>query len=401
TQRDLYAKALLIEHGLASIQCPRPRPPAMPPSIGSVPDRWQALVHDNRLSEDVTVSLITAGLVDSIGFPLITEFATARGSLRTLQALFPLPGLPLGPSATLFATQAAALPDTIIQCCLLDRALLIEHLAQFIHSHRIAGSFDVEVEGEQPRWRHLQSLSTGTVLAAKNNCVETLRALLLPPTPTPMQDHHTPIDKPVIRAAEFTTNEDPTCECCHVHANTNHGAALAWAARMGNIEIVRLLLDYGADATAQDALAVLWAAEYGQLDSLRALLGHLGERDAQSGVQPGSPTSLVSICVHAQDDYCVRWAAARGHVHVVQELLRRHAARVDAMDGFALRHAVRFGHAPMVRLLCGEGRADPRAAGGEALRWARAAGDADIAAVVEDRLRELCGDAASLPGSPV
>ncbi|KAI8614218.1 ankyrin repeat-containing domain protein [Chytriomyces sp. MP71] len=114
--------------------------------------------------------------------------------------------------------------------------------------------------------------------------------------------------------------------------NACDGSPLAWAARTGGLDAVRLLLAHGADPRARGGIAGLWAAEYGHTAVVRLFV-------EQGGMD-----------VHAQEEYGLRWAVARGQVETV-EYLCTVGAMVDAMGGFALRHAVQMGHDQIVDIL--------------------------------------------------
>ncbi|KAJ3111053.1 hypothetical protein HK100_002827 [Physocladia obscura] len=104
--------------------------------------------------------------------------------------------------------------------------------------------------------------------------------------------------------------------------NAHDGSPLAWSSRMGCLEAVKLLLAHGADAKIRNGIAGLWAA--GLMD------------------------------IHAQEEYGLRWAVARGHLHTVQYLCKA-GAMVDAMGGFSLRHAVQMGHEEIIDVLLASG----------------------------------------------
>ncbi|KAJ3109533.1 hypothetical protein HDU97_005190 [Phlyctochytrium planicorne] len=91
-----------------------------------------------------------------------------------------------------------------------------------------------------------------------------------------------------------------------VDVNAHDGFALVWAARMGHASIAKILLDAGASVDCRGGLPLMWAAEHGKAEICQMLIDH-----------QGGDTTLI----HSQDDYCLRWASARGHMDVVEMLL--------------------------------------------------------------------------------
>jgi len=85
------------------------------------------------------------------------------------------------------------------------------------------------------------------------------------------------------------------------HFFVSYGFTLQQAAYYGHTEVVKLLLEQGAD-------------------------------------------------VHAENDYALRWAAINGHTKVVKLLLEQ-GADVHVRDDLALRCAAEYGHTEVVKLL--------------------------------------------------
>jgi ankyrin repeat protein len=125
-------------------------------------------------------------------------------------------------------------------------------------------------------------------------------------------------------------------------------APLMWAARHGNIELMRLLLAAGADTERRDFngdRAMVWAASAGQAGSIALLIAAGSPVDAPDDPYQMSPLML---------------AARSGHPHAVRILIIARAD-LDARDhsgGTALYEAVLTQNPESVRLLLNAG-ADP------------------------------------------
>ena len=115
--------------------------------------------------------------------------------------------------------------------------------------------------------------------------------------------------------------------------------AVAHAAERGDLEMMRLLLDHGANGGAQDDVygPLTSAAVGGQLGAVRLLL----DRGVPAGVHGAN--ALLG-------------AATSGHLPIA-ELLLAHGANAGARDGCALIIAAREGHLPMVHMLLARGAA--------------------------------------------
>ena len=145
--------------------------------------------------------------------------------------------------------------------------------------------------------------------------------------------------------------------------NGENGLPLFWAAREGHTQVVRLLLQAGAnpDPNAK-GYALFWAAREGHTQVVRLLL--------EAGVEPQSDgfplllasenghISIVRLLLQAGADPCnprnaylsLSWAAENGHSEVVHMLLEK-GAHPNMDDGRPLLNATMNGHGDIVRLL--------------------------------------------------
>ncbi|KAJ3293897.1 hypothetical protein HK104_004126 [Borealophlyctis nickersoniae] len=115
----------------------------------------------------------------------------------------------------------------------------------------------------------------------------------------------------------------------------NAGDCWWWATKSGHVEVVRLLLEFGADVHAGGDAALRAASPRGHHEVVRLLL--------ENGAN-----------VHAKDDSALRGASQRGHFEVVR-LLLEHGANVHAKNDCALRQASQNGHLKVVRPLLENG----------------------------------------------
>ena len=125
--------------------------------------------------------------------------------------------------------------------------------------------------------------------------------------------------------------------------------ALIWAAKQGHTEVVKLLIEAGADlnllAEKGTYTALVWAAFRGHAEVVKLLIIAGADPDIQD--EKGAYTALI-------------WAAFRGHTEVVRLLIIA-GAKLDQPnnDGFTALHlATEQGHTEVVRLLILAG-ADP------------------------------------------
>lgn len=173
----------------------------------------------------------------------------------------------------------------------------------------------------------------------------------------------------------------------------DNGAALSMSAKYGWSEVVEILLAHGADVDVDEGYPLMWACRNGHVEVVRLLFEQGG---ADAGSRDGTPLNVAAeyghvpivsyllssshaaqqtaVNVHAQEDYPLRWASVRGHEPVVRLLLSKYGANVGAMNNFALRNSVKLRHYDVVRTLMEFG-ADPLAMDSEAIRVAVAGAD--------------------------
>ncbi|KAJ7059443.1 hypothetical protein C8F01DRAFT_1295268 [Mycena amicta] len=157
----------------------------------------------------------------------------------------------------------------------------------------------------------------------------------------------------------------------------DYGNALQAASDGGHPDIVRLLLEHGADVNMQgghDGNALQAASHSGHLDVVRLLLEHGADVNAQGG--------HYGNALRRHYENALQAASAGGHLDVVR-LLLEHGADVNTQGGGyrnALQATSAGGHLDVVRLLLEHG-ADVNTQGGDyrnALQAASTGGHLDV-----------------------
>jgi ankyrin repeat protein len=124
-----------------------------------------------------------------------------------------------------------------------------------------------------------------------------------------------------------------------------------------SLDIVSWLVDQGADIHADNDFAVRLAAARGHLDVVKWL------------VEGGAN-------IRAGNNQAVRWAAGNGHLDVVKWLVEG-GANIRADNDHAVRYAATNGHLDVVKWLVERG-ANIRAGNNQAVRWAAGNGHLDV-----------------------
>jgi uncharacterized protein YnzC (UPF0291/DUF896 family) len=107
--------------------------------------------------------------------------------------------------------------------------------------------------------------------------------------------------------------------------------AIRRASQNGHLEVVKYLIDNGADVTAEDNYAIRTASQEGHLETVKYLI--------ENGAD-----------VTAKNNYAIRWASANGHLEVVKYLIDN-GVDVTADDNQAIRYASYYGYLEVVKLL--------------------------------------------------
>ena len=141
----------------------------------------------------------------------------------------------------------------------------------------------------------------------------------------------------------------------NVHVNNNE--VLKKASENGHLEVVKFLVQNGADVDANNGLPLILASQNGHLE----VVEYLVSKDAN---------------IHIRNDLALSWASERGHLEVVKFLVKN-GANVHAYDDYALRETSRYGYLEVVKFLVKNG-ANVNANNNEALRLASRNGKLEI-----------------------
>ena len=147
----------------------------------------------------------------------------------------------------------------------------------------------------------------------------------------------TPVEPPGDGAPESPiryTNESIVRAALAAGANAGGeegNLALKLATGDGNVGVVRMLLEAGADVRARDDSALRCAVENGQVDMAGVLLA-------------------AGANVHAEDNEALIWAASQGDISMVRVLMAA-GANVFARGDAAIRRARFKGHAAVAAAL--------------------------------------------------
>ena len=185
---------------------------------------------------------------------------------------------------------------------------------------------------------------------------------------------------------------------------SDENKALNKACEEGQLEVVELLLKYGADVHTNNDEALRIACEEGELKVVEVLLEYGAD------VHACNDEPLRKVCqneyfeyfnryievvklllehdadVHACNDESLRIACCEGHLEAVDALLE-YGADVHACNDEPLRKACQYGDFEIVKLLIEHG-ADIHACNDEPIRVARNNGCTEIVQYIESLIKE-------------
>ena len=142
---------------------------------------------------------------------------------------------------------------------------------------------------------------------------------------------------------------------------------LGYTSTHGYLEIVKYLVEHGADVNSQAEYALISASIGGNLEVVKYLVEH------------GSD-------VRADNDYALKQSSRIGHLEIVKYLVEQ-GANAQASNDFALRWSSNDGQLEVVKYLVGQG-ANVRASDDEALRRAREREHLEVVNYLENIYKE-------------
>ena len=188
-----------------------------------------------------------------------------------------------------------------------------------------------------------------------------------------------------------------------VNFHLNNERALEWAASQGKLEVVRYLIDLGADIRygliitsckcghlnvakylvnsgadihVLNEAPLKWACEKGYLEIVKFLISRGATiKDSLSHASMGGHVDIIKYLLekgadlHYGDEEALRFAAHEGHFEVVKFLIEA-GANIHARDDSSLTEASAEGHFEVVKYLVSVG-ADIHIDNDYALRWAK------------------------------
>ncbi len=145
------------------------------------------------------------------------------------------------------------------------------------------------------------------------------------------------------------------------NSNSFHGYVLIYASESGHFPVVKYLVKHGANIHAHDEYPLRVASQNGHLE----IVNFLTEEGADIHIFNDSPLSIASenghlpivkflieygSNIHALNDYALRGASRKGQLDVVKYLIER-GANINAENSQAIRLARDKGHLEIVEYL--------------------------------------------------
>jgi len=141
-----------------------------------------------------------------------------------------------------------------------------------------------------------------------------------------------------------------------------HAVNLTYIGTWSNIEIIKELVELGADIHTVNNFALRYSAEHGHLDVVKYLVEqgadiHAYDDEALRGSACNGHLDVVKYLVelgadiHAYDDDALRYSACNGHLDVVKYLVELGADIHTGDDDALLRYITKQGHLDVVKYL--------------------------------------------------
>lgn len=198
-----------------------------------------------------------------------------------------------------------------------------------------------------------------------------------------------------------------------VNPSANDNYAIAHAPMSGNVAIVRMLMHRGVDPSARDNEALFWAMKCRKNQIIGILFS---DERVQRGLESFRSRSSdhcyrttmfyvpmfkilyeeLNFDPSIQNNLMIRiiayWWCSQHDVTLVRNLLEDRRVDPRADNNFAIRYAAARGHTDIVRLLLADGRVDPRADNNYASRMASANDHTEIVEMIEAYNRRRFGN---------
>ncbi|AYV85138.1 MAG: repeat protein [Satyrvirus sp.] len=136
---------------------------------------------------------------------------------------------------------------------------------------------------------------------------------------------------------------------------------LAWASVNNHLEIVKYVIEKGADIHAENDQALRKASRNGHLEIVKLLIEkganiHAVNDGALHGASFNGHLEIVKLLtengadIHAENDRALQWASENGHLEIVKLLIDK-GANIHAENDGALRWASLYGHSEIIKFL--------------------------------------------------
>lgn len=184
----------------------------------------------------------------------------------------------------------------------------------------------------------------------------------------------------------------------YIHSIIDIDSLLILAAELGYLEIMKILIGYGANVNTSEGEALHWSCHYNRVDIVNFLLEKgidpcIGDNKALKWASDAGCTDVIKLLIEAgvdvqiQNNYALIHASHFGHIKTVQ-LLLEHGADIHTGEDLALRRASSCGHTEVTRLLLDHG-ANIHTNSGSALTEASRYNHTEIINLLKSKLSKI------------